>query len=86
MDESVARTGSVRFPHAVEASIVARNGSSIEMRLPRELDTALFAFNHEGKTAQVGVKNGIVEYTGDLPVGESARLLFGALAHLGYRP
>jgi hypothetical protein len=39
---------------------------------------ALIRFNHEGKHADIVVRDGQVVYEGDLPVGESARLLFEA--------
>lgn len=42
----------------------------------------LLTFEHEGRTARVAIVDGAVVYSGDLPVDQSARALFDALALL----
>ena len=43
-------------------------------------NTKLLMFQKDGKTACLDVVDGKMEYTGDLPVAESAQLLFDWLA------
>jgi hypothetical protein len=86
MQESDAHTGSETISYEYGIPYIPKPESYFEITAPIETRSALLSFSHEGKTAEISVKDGVVEYSGDLPVGESARLLFEALAQMGVRP
>lgn len=86
MQESDAHTGSETVSYAYENFHEPIYQSKFEITAPLKSNAATIQFEHQGKTARIHVIDGSVEYEGDLPVGESARLLFEAFAQIGFRP
>lgn len=86
MQESAAQQGSEMVSYEYGIPYALKPDSYFAITAPLKSNAATIQFSHEGKTAKVHVVDGVVEYSGDLPVGESARLLFEALAQMGVRP
>lgn len=86
MQESAAPKGSETISYAYDTTYTPIYESKFEITAPLKSNAATIQFSHEGKTARIHVIDGSVEYEGDLPVGESARLLFEAFAQIGFRP